>query len=136
MCACIHIGVGFGVACSDTKAIPEPQIAEQQQCSPAFFMQMPCVCVEAEHYLASDRFFCVLLLSMSNFSLDVQGILRTSRYEEKLLVDLVTDSKRTNKNQSVSCPTNIKALPLQSKETAKLTSNNYGETRNYIKSHV
>ena len=92
--------------------------------------------MEAEHYIAGDRFFCVLLLSMSNFSLDVQGILRTSRYEEKLLVDLVTDSKRTNKNQSVSCPTNIKALPLQSKETAKLTSNNYGETRNYIKSHV
>ena len=35
---CVHIGVGFGVACSDTKAIPEPQIAEQQQCSPAFFV--------------------------------------------------------------------------------------------------
>ena len=80
--------------------------------------------------------FCVLLLSMSNFSLDVQGILRTSRYEEKLLVDLVTDSKRTNKNQRIFCPTNKKTLPLQSKETAKLTSNNYGETRNYIKSHV
>ena len=41
------------------KAMREPQIAEQQQCSPAFFMQMPCVCVEAEHYLASDRFFIV-----------------------------------------------------------------------------
>jgi hypothetical protein len=105
--------VGFGVACSDTKAIPEPQIAEQQQCSPAFFMQMPCVCVEAEHYLASDRFFCVLLLSMSNFSLDVQGILRTSRYEEKLLVDLVTDSQRTNKNQRASCSLDKKTLPLQ-----------------------
>ena len=94
----------------------EPHVAEQQQCSPAFFMQMPCVCMEAEHYLASDRFFCVLLLSMSNFSLDVQGILRTSRYEEKLLVDLVIDSKRTNKNQGISCPPNIKILPLQSKE--------------------
>jgi hypothetical protein len=68
--------------------------------------------------------------------LDVQGILRTSRYGEKLFMDSVANSKRTNKNQSVSCPTNIKALPLQSKETAKLTSNNYGETRNYIKSHV
>ena len=34
---CIHIGVGFGVVCSDVKAIPEPQVAEQQQCSPAFF---------------------------------------------------------------------------------------------------
>ena len=71
--------------------------------------------MEAEHYIAGDRFFCVLLLSMSNFSLDVQGILRTSRYEEKLLVDLVTDSKRTNKNQPISCPPNKKALPLQSK---------------------
>ena len=37
-------------------------------------------------------------------------------YEEKLLVDLVTDSKRTNKNQRISCPPNIKTLPLQSKE--------------------
>ena len=35
---CVHIGVGFGVACSDTKAIPEPRNAEQQQCSPAFFV--------------------------------------------------------------------------------------------------
>ena len=33
---CVHIGVGFGVACSDVKAVPEPQVAEQQQCSPAF----------------------------------------------------------------------------------------------------
>ena len=127
---------GLGVACSELKAIPGPQIAEQQQCSPAFFIRMPCVCMEAEHYIAGDRFFVCLLLSMSNFSLDVQGILRTSRYEEKLLVDLVTDSKRTNKNQRIFCPTNKKTLPLQSKETAKLTSNNYGETRNYIKSHV
>ena len=39
---CVHIGVGFGVACSDTKAIPEPQIAEQQQCSPAF-----CLCIKS-----------------------------------------------------------------------------------------
>ena len=39
---CVHIGVGFGVACSDTKAIPEPRNAEQQQCSPAFF-----VCLKA-----------------------------------------------------------------------------------------
>ena len=29
-------GVGFGVACSDAKAMREPQIAEQQDCSPAF----------------------------------------------------------------------------------------------------
>ena len=29
-------GVGFSVVCSDVKAIPEPQIAEQQDCSPAF----------------------------------------------------------------------------------------------------
>ena len=73
--------------------------------------------MEAEHYIAGDRFFvCLLLLSMSNFSLDVQGILRTSRYEEKLLVDLVTDSKRTNKNQPISCPPNKKTLPLQSKK--------------------
>ena len=48
---------GLGVACSEDRAIPEPQLAEQQQCSPAFFMQMPCVCIEAEHSLAGDRFF-------------------------------------------------------------------------------
>ena len=29
---------GLSVACSDVKAIPEPQVAEQQQCSPAFFV--------------------------------------------------------------------------------------------------
>jgi len=29
-------GVGFSVVCSDVKAIPEPQLAEQQDCSPAF----------------------------------------------------------------------------------------------------
>ena len=29
---------GLGVACSSTKAIPGPQLAEQQQCSPAFFV--------------------------------------------------------------------------------------------------
>ena len=34
----VHIGVGFGVAGSESKAIPEPRIAEQQQCSPAFFV--------------------------------------------------------------------------------------------------
>ena len=73
MCAFVHIGVGFGVACSESRAIPEPRIAEQQQCSPAFFIQMPCVCMEAEHYLAGDRFFICLLLSMNNFSLEIRG---------------------------------------------------------------
>ena len=33
---CVHIGVGFSVACSELRAIPGPRIAEQQQCSPAF----------------------------------------------------------------------------------------------------
>ena len=33
-------GVGFSVACSDAKAMREPQIAEQQYCSPAFL----CMC--------------------------------------------------------------------------------------------
>ena len=77
---------------------------------------MPCVCMEAEHYLAGDRFFVCLPLSMSNSSLDVQGILRTSRYGEKLFMDLVTDSKRTNKNQQVSCQNKTKAVPLQAKK--------------------
>ena len=36
---------GLGVACSEDRAIPEPQLAEQQQCSPAFF-----VCKKSEHY--------------------------------------------------------------------------------------
>ena len=30
VCMRVHIGVGFGVACSDLQAIPEPHIAEQQ----------------------------------------------------------------------------------------------------------
>ena len=39
--ACIHTYQrGLGVACSDTKAIPEPRNAEQQQCSPAFFVSI------------------------------------------------------------------------------------------------
>ena len=29
---------GLGVACSEQKAMREPQLAEQQQCSPAFFV--------------------------------------------------------------------------------------------------
>ena len=36
-----------------------------------------------------SRFFLCLLLSMSNFLLDVQGILRTSRYGEELLIYMV-----------------------------------------------
>ena len=32
----IHIGVGFGVACSGEKAMREPQLAEQQQAVPLF----------------------------------------------------------------------------------------------------
>ena len=35
---CVHIGVGFGVACSELKAIPEPREAEQQQCRSRFFV--------------------------------------------------------------------------------------------------
>ena len=66
---CVHIGVGFGVACSDVKAMREPQIAEQQQCSPAFLY---------------------ILLFMSNFSWGVQGILRTLRYVEKLFMNYST----------------------------------------------
>ena len=31
-------GVGSSVVCSDVKAIPEPQIAEQQDSSPAFLL--------------------------------------------------------------------------------------------------
>ena len=58
---CVHIGVGFGVACSDVKAVPEPQVAEQQQCSPAFFVQMQRVCIEsgAAVKLTTAFFVCV-----------------------------------------------------------------------------
>ena len=36
-CTCVYTyGVGSSVVCSDKKAIPEPQEAEQQDCSPAF----------------------------------------------------------------------------------------------------
>ena len=66
--------------------------------------------------LADHRFFVCLLLSMSNFSFRGQGILRTSRYGEKLLVDLVANCKRTNKNQQVSCPHSEKAVPLLAKK--------------------
>ena len=37
VCGCTYRR-GLGVACSDTRAIPEPRNAEQQQCSPAFFV--------------------------------------------------------------------------------------------------
>ena len=36
ICVCVHTAWASSVACSDAKAIPEPQIAEQQHCSPAF----------------------------------------------------------------------------------------------------
>ena len=71
--------------------------------------------MEAEHYLAGDRFFICLLLSMNNFSLEIRGFSGPQGMGEKLFMDLVTDSKRTNKNQSVSCPHNEKVLPLQAK---------------------
>ena len=42
VCGCTYRR-GLGVACSDTRAIPEPRNAEQQQCSPAFFVsQLGC----------------------------------------------------------------------------------------------
>ena len=86
---CVHIGVGFGVACSDTMAIPEPVKRNSNSAVPLFSIQMMCVCMEAEHYIASDRFFVCLLLSMSNFSFRGQGILRTSRYGEELVIYMV-----------------------------------------------
>ena len=39
VCGCTYRR-GLGVACSDTRAIPEPRNAEQQQCSPAFFVRI------------------------------------------------------------------------------------------------
>ena len=63
----------------------------------------------------NPRFFVCLPLSMSNFSFRGQGILRTSRYGEKLFMDLIADCKRTNKNQYVSCSSYRKAVPLQTR---------------------
>ena len=40
---------GLGVACSDLRAIPEPHVAEQQQCSPAFF------CVRVRNILTTNQ---------------------------------------------------------------------------------
>ena len=96
-CVCYHTyRRGLGVACSDTKGNARAS--------------------NSGTAIVQSRFFVCLLLSMSNFSFRGQGILRTSRYGEKLLVDLVANCKRTNKNQSVSCPHSEKTLPLQSKE--------------------
>ena len=73
-CVCVRTyRRGLNVVCSGIKAMLEPQVAEQQQCSPAFFIQLLCVCMEAEHYLAGDRFFVCLPLSMNNFSLEIRG---------------------------------------------------------------
>ena len=64
-------------------------------------------------------FFVCLPLSMSNFSFRGQGVLRTSRYGERLFVDLLTDSKRTNKNQRVSCTPYRKEVLLQNNAKLK-----------------
>ena len=36
----MYIQRGLRVACSVVRAMREPQVAEQQQCSPAFFMRV------------------------------------------------------------------------------------------------
>ena len=76
------------------------------------------------------------------------GFLRTSRYEQGIVhaffvcqtVKYSTKTmplipfgrpmaaKRTNKNQRISCPTNIKALPLQ-KEIRNITQLNTNKTK-------
>ena len=52
-------------------------------------------------FLLNQKKYCtfapVISPRLSNSSLDVQGILRTSRYGAELLMDLMTDSKRTNR---------------------------------------
>ena len=60
---CVHIGVGFGVACSGEKAIPGPRIAEQQQCSPAFFVHN--YACKSGPLLAEDRFFVLVYFLLS-----------------------------------------------------------------------
>ena len=114
-CVCVRTyRRGLNVVCSGIKAMLEPQVAEQQQCSPAF-LYICLAFVWKRSTISQVTAFLCTTLSMSNFSLDVQDILRTSRYEEKLLVDLVTDSKRTNKNQSVFCKKSVIVVPLQAK---------------------
>ena len=81
----IHIGVGFALL---------------------FYMVGQCEGLKKRNSnSAVPLFLCTFcyLLSMNNFSFRGQGVLRTSRYGEKLFVDLVADSKRTNKNQCIIC---------------------------------
>ena len=113
-CARAYISAWASVLLVQMKGHTRASVAEQQQCSPAF-LYICLAFVWKRSTISQVTAFCVLLLSMSNFSLDVQGILRTSRYEEKLLVDLVSDSKRTNKNQSVFCKKSVIVVPLQAK---------------------
>ena len=123
MCACGHIGVGFGVAGSESKAIPEPRIAEQQQCSPAFFMQMPYVCIESEHYLVGDCFFVVyhdlkeptrtnaciahstkkhyLCTAKTNIRKHINELLMYNEQIEALISAALTDGKLTEKEKQV-----------------------------------
>ena len=51
--ACCEISV----ACSESKAIPEPRIAEQQQCSPAFF-----VCIATNKHHRKFNKFCKIVI--------------------------------------------------------------------------
>ena len=59
---CVHIGVGFGVACSELRAIPGPRNAEQQQCSPAFFVSC-CETLTQNRYANHIRSFEFTLLA-------------------------------------------------------------------------
>ena len=92
-CACAYISAWASVLLVRIRWQYQSQWSGTATVQSRFFVHMLCVCMEAEHYIAGDRFFCVRLLSMGNFSLDVQGILMTSRYGEKLLVDYSTWKK-------------------------------------------
>ena len=67
---------GLGVACSDTMAIPEPRNAEQQQCSPAFFVE------SGAAVKLTTAFFCVKLHYLPTI------LKNKNKYENKILFNI------------------------------------------------
>ena len=91
-CVCVHIGVGFGVACSDTMAIPEPVKRNSNSAVPLF-----CMCTTSGTLLADYRFFvcrtksgtlladelhafCVYIVFIYSYGWITHGFLRDPRH--------------------------------------------------------
>ena len=75
-CVCVHIGVGFGVACSDTMAIPEPVKRNSNSAVPLF-----CMCTTSGTLLADElHAFCVYIVFIYSYGWITHGFLRDPRH--------------------------------------------------------